>query len=495
MPTIQIPEKLQRILTTKARFIVLIGGRSSAKSETMGRVVTMKVRTEGADVLCGREYQNSIDDSVHKLIKGIIEKLYLKGFNITENKIDNLLGSGTVRFKGFARNSDAVKSAQNFKYSWIEEAQSLSQKSIDDLLPTIRATGSQLFFTANPQSSGDPFSKRFIVPYINELLRDGIYEDELHLIIMCNWRDNPWHGELEAQRQWDYQNYTRAKYNWIWEGAFNDSVEDPLILAEWFDACIDAHKVLGWDQPKGIIQSSHDPSDQGEDPKSYAMRHGSVLLDLRERDDCDINTGCDWATGLAIQHNADAFTWDCDGLGAGLNRQVIQAFKGKKTVVVQYKGSEAVDHPEAIFQPADVENVKVQTQKKNKEALRNKRAQYYFVLRDKVYRTYKAINGEYHNPDDMISFDSSIDIMSKFRSELCRMPIKPNRNGFFELYTKQEMKDKFKFPSPNLADAVKMLGRVPVMDVRSKPFRPKPLGSYGITSGTRRGSTRLRIHT
>lgn len=477
MPKIQLPEKLERILTTKARLIVLIGGRSSAKSETVGRVLTMKCQTEAADVLCGREYQNSIDDSVHKLIKGLIGKLKIKGFDVTDKKVDCITGGG-FRFRGFARNSDAVKSAQDFKYSWIEEAQSLSQDSIDNLLPTIRATGSQLFFTANPQSSSDPFSKRFINPFLKELKSNGVYEDDMHLVVVANWRDNPWHGELEAQRVWDYNHLPRAKYDWIWEGDFNDSIENALIQAEWFDACIDAHKTLGFD-PVGIRMATHDPSDTGPDSKGFAFRHGSVVQDVQEKIDGNINDGGDWATGLALNHLPDAFTWDCDGMGVGLNRQIAQVFDGKHTTISQFKGSEGVDLPEAIYEQA--EGAPIHGQKTNKEALANKRAQYYSELRKRIYKTYLAVTqSKYINPDEMISFNSNIKAMSQLRSELCSMPIKPNGNGKFELYTKNEMKNKFKVKSPNLADTVMMLMRVPHMRQNRTPVvMPQPIRPMG----------------
>ncbi len=474
MPTIQLPAKLKRILTTKARLIVIFGGRSSAKSESIGRIVLLKNQTEGADVLCGREYQNSIDDSVHKLIKGLIDKLDISGYDVTDKKITCTTG-GDIRFRGFARNSDAVKSAQDFKYSWIEEAQSLSQKSIDDLLPTIRAAGSKLFFTANPQSSADPFSKRFIVPFMKEIKQNGFFEDDMHLIIECNWRDNPWHGELEQQRQWDYDNLTRAKYDHIWEGAFNDSIEDPLILAEWFDACVDAHKKLGI-EPVGVRYSSHDPSDIGPDDKGYAFRHGSILMDARSKNSGNINDGGDWATGLSIKNNSDAFTWDCDGMGVGLNRQIIEAFSSKQTNVTQFKGSGGVDFPDAIFENDTEKDIVVVDQVTNKQALKNKRAQYYFELRKRIYNTFLAVNGKYIDPDKLLCIDSNIEELPKLRSELCRMPIKSNSNGLFDLYTKPEMKQKFKFDSPNLADSVMMLMRLPVVNnMQGVGKRPAPI--------------------
>jgi phage terminase large subunit len=199
-----------------------------------------------------------------------------------------------------------------------------------------------------------------------------------------------------------------------------------------------------------------------------------VFLDIQEKNNGNINEGGDWATGLAINHISDAFTWDCDGMGVGLNRQVEKAFNGKHTRLSMFKGSEGVDNPDELYNPAEG----IRDQKTNKEAFKNKRAQYYFYLRDKIIRTFNAVNGEYHDPDTLISFDSSIPGLSKLRSELCRMPIKPNSNGKFDLYTKQEMKNKFKFNSPNLADCVMMLGRVPHI-VHRTPVRPKPIRPMG----------------
>jgi phage terminase large subunit len=187
----------------------------------------------------------------------------------------------------------------------------------------------------------------------------------------------------------------------------------------------------------------------------------------------NVNEGCDWATGLAINQRVDAYTWDCDGMGVALNAQTAKAFKGKHTVLSQFKGSETVDNPDAIYD--HVEGSQIQGQKTNKQAVKNKRAQYYYELRKRVLRTYEAINGTYHDPDTLISFDSSIDLMPKLRSELCRMPIKPNGNGLFELYTKVDMKGpKFKIESPNLGDSVMMLMRQPHKAINKQYVMPKP---------------------
>ena len=466
---IEIPEKLIPILTTKARRIVVIGGRGSAKSESVGRVILMKAQTEAADVLCGREYQNSIDDSVHKLLCELIDKIGVQGASTTEKKIDFDTG-GLIRYKGFARNSAAVKSAQGFKYCWIEEAQDLSKDSMKDLLPTIRAAGSKLIFTANPQASNDPFSQRFIVPFKHHLDKHGIYEDELNLIIVMNWRDNPWHHELEQERLDDYKNLSRAEYDHIWEGAFNDTVENSIIKAEWFDAAVDAHLKLGF-KPRGAKVVSHDPSDTGPDPKGLYYRHGNVVLDVQEKADGDVNDGCDWATDYAIQVGADLFVWDGDGMGASLKRQVVDSLGDTKIEIRMFKGSESPDNPDAIYEPD--ERLFRSQGRTNRETFLNKRGQKYISLRDRFFNTYRAVTKkEYIDPDSLISISSGIRLLPQFRSEVCRIPLKANGRGLIQIMRKEEMKNQLKIASPNLADSAMMGEENPTPATGTKAKKP-----------------------
>jgi len=453
MPKIQLHPKLDRFRTTPKRFKVAIGGRSSGKSTGFANILTMKIQIEGADILCLREFQSSVSQSVHKLFKKTIERSGAQGFRVIDNKILVNNDKNEIIFNGMARNSSAIKSAEDFKYSWVEESQTVSQESLDDLLPTIRIKDSELWFSANPQSSEDPFSQRFIVPFKKELDRDGFYEDDLHLIVVLNWKDNPWHtDELEQQRLFDYANMPRAKYDHVWEGEFNDTVEDSIIQTEWFDSAIDAHKVKGF-KAKGIKVASHDPSDSG-DAKGYAMRHGSVVMDMRENTSDDVNDGLDWATDLAIKQGCDHFVWDGDGLGLSLKRQVAANFNGKPIKYHIFHGGGGVDEPDTVYQDEDFQGTGNRT---NKNAFRNKRAQYYWEMRDRFYATYRAIeHGEYVDPDKMISISSDIKCLTQLRAEVCRIPRKSNGNGLIQILSKQEMKSKHKIESPNLADALMM---------------------------------------
>lgn len=457
MNKITIPEKLAPVLTKKKRFKIAIGGRGSGKSQSFTDAALVKVVSENLKVGCFREFMNSIDDSVFSLIKGEISRLEIPGFELLDKKI-KYSGGEPFSFKGLARNIESIKSMHGFDIFWIEEAQTMSQKSIEVLTPTLRKEGSEIWLTANPTSSQDPFSKRFIVPFQDELDRNGYYEDDLHIIIVMNYSDNPWFPDvLEKERREALRVLPRSLYDHIWEGAFNDSVENSLILAEWFDACVDAHKRLGI-KPKGAVIAAHDPSDTGGDSKGLAIRHGILVNEVYENNQGDINEGGDWATGLAISHNCDYYTWDCDGMGVGLNRQTAQAFQGKKVTISMFKGSESPDNPKSLYEPTSISAI--QSSKTWDEVARNKRAQYYMMLRDKCYKTYLAVTkNEYQDPEELISFNSDMQGLSKLRSELCRMPIKPNSNGKFELYRKDEMKSKFNLPSPNLADSVMMTMR------------------------------------
>jgi len=476
---LQIPEKLAPFFTTQKRYKVAFGGRGAGKSMSIAGMIDQRVQTEGILVGCLREFQNSLDESVYALLVSEIQRIGIPGFKIRHNRLDNISGGG-VRFRGLARSIESIKSMFGFKVFWLEEGQFISEESLKILTPTLREEGSELWISANPLSSTDPFSQRFIKPFERDLMANGVYEDDMHYIVKMNYNDNPWFPEvLEKERLHDKHTLSKAMYDHIWEGAYNDFVEDGLIKAEWFDACVDAHIHLGI-KPEGVRFAAHDPSDEGADAKGFAFRHGIVVEDVREMTTGDINMGADWAINLAINHKADAFSWDCDGMGIGLKRQVSGAFDGKPTVLVMFRGSKKIDNPDAVFEPV---GLPMQNQTKNKDALANQRAQYYLELRKRVYKTWEAVEKDvYHNPEELISFDSTIEMLQQLRSEMCLMPVKPNRSGKFELFTKREMKAKFKFKSPNLSDSVMMLCKKPHSHNLVSSVKPQAIRTVGIKS-------------
>lgn len=456
MPHLRVNRKLEPLLLKPKKLKVAIGGRGSGKSIGFGDIFTMKMETERADIYCLREFQDSINDSVHRVFKDSVEKrLRLTDWQLQENKVIAPNGASTV-YRGAARNPDNIQSAQGYKYSWFEEAHRASKESLDKLIPTIiRNPGAECWFSANPQSSNDPFSLRFITPFLDKLEKDGYYEDDIHLVVIVNWRDNPWwNEEQELIRKWDFEHRSRAEYDWIWEGKFKDTVDNAIIKPEWFDACVDAHEKLGF-EPSGIEVVTHDPSDMGDDDKAVAYRHGVVFKDVKTRSYGDVNEGCDWALSYCQEVKPDIFIWDVGGMGSGLKAQVKQALEGKRVNIMGFNGGGEVQAPESIYEPIEGE-ILGRKPRTNKDAFFNLRAQMYGELRDRCWKTYQAVEHKKYYPyDDLISFSSDMKQIKTLRSEICRIPQKDNGVGKFQILNKDQML-KLKIKSPNMADAVMM---------------------------------------
>lgn len=453
MPDLKISKALERAFFSKRPIIVLYGGRGSGKSLGVGDIMTYRMDTEAADIYCLREFQGSIEDSVHRVFQGSVKhRLKLPDYTVQKNTVMAPNGAKTT-YVGANRNPDSMQSAQGYKYSWFEEAHRASEDSLDKLLPTIlRNPGAQCWFTANPQSSADPFSQRFIIPYQSELEAKGFYEDDIHLIMRVNWRDNPWwNEEQEKLRRWDFEHLSRSKYDWIWEGHFNDGVEDALIMPEWFDACIDACSRLGI-EPRGARVTAYDPADTGDDMNAVASRQGIHYDLITEIDKEDGNQACDEVCRIARQKITDLFVWDGDGMGALLRKQIAENFQGVKIETRMYRGSGSVDGEN---DPND--GVYGEDSKTNGELFANKRAQYYVSLATRMNNTYRAVvMGEYIAPDDLISISGDIPMLQKIRAEVCAIPRKRSFSGKIALMSKEEMKKKYKRMSPNMADCLAM---------------------------------------
>lgn len=497
-PEIYLAEKLERVLYSNRRFVVVIGGRGSAKSVGVHDIVLSRVRDSGAKVMCMREFQESIAESVHSLLEEEIGRLSMQGFEVQEKAIYSSTG-GEIKYRGLSRNPSSVKSAHGFDIFCCEESDNLSDRSIKTLTPTARnkakfgtpaeilaamndteeddLAGVQMFFIANPKSANDPFSKRFINPYLDDLRRDGFYEDELHLIVMMNYDDNPWYGlsGLEGERQHDLANLSPAMYEHIWEGGYMDEVENSIISQEWFNACIDADIKKGF-EPKGSIIVSLDPSDDGKDAKGLTIRQGSVILECLENHEGDAFTCIKWAADICREWKADHFIWDADGFGWTLRNEVAQQLAGLKIQIHPYRGSNAVDKPEGIYS-FENNGMPIRNPVKNKDLFPNRRSQRIWGVRDRIYYTWRAVTfNEYIDPAKLISFRSTIKDIGVLRSEACKIPQKANGNpGEIQIMPKAEMKAKYKIKSPNMFDSLVGAFDVPEVPTVKSVVMPKPI--------------------
>jgi phage terminase large subunit len=480
MKPIEYAPKLSILGEKSKRLKILVGGRGSTKS-TFIADYTLACIANGQLWCMGREFQNTIDESVHRLMLEEIDRLELEGFTSDAAHIYHNESGGRNFYRGLSRNPSGLKSSlTGVDGLWIEEGEKLSWETLRQMSASLRLSAKdierslqgeevkvpEIWISMNRGSSKDPISQKWLKRAERQLAKTGIYEDDYMLIVQINWDEIPrrWFkaSGLETERLDDKKNMTTAAYDHKWNGAYNDTVENAIILPDWFDACVDAHKKLGF-EPRGIEVVSHDPSDTGPDPKGLAYRHGVVFLDVQQREIGDVNDGCDWAIDYALEKHVEYFIWDGDGMGASLRRQVNQAFNGKHISAQAFLGAAAPEYPDAIYQDGVSENKKT-----NKQTFKNKRAQYYWDLRDRCYKTYQAVvKGKYIDPDELISFSSEIEDIDILRAEVCRIPKKPNGAGLIQIMTKKEML-AMEIESPNMADSVMMNLSAQVVEERNE---------------------------
>lgn len=467
---IECAPRLEPLITTPKPIKIIVGGRGSTKSTFAGDYVLSDIRL-GKIWCCGREFLDSIEESVHRLMLDEIDRLGLPGFTHDKSHIYHRESGGRNFYKGLRTNPKSLKSMlSGVAGIWIEEGDTLSKATLDVLTASLRVSAKdsqkliegdddirmpECWITMNRGSSTDPISKKWLKRADKELARCGYYEDEHIMVVQINWTDIPrkwWLASgLESERADDEENMSTAEYDHKWGGAYADTVENAIISPEWFDACIDAHEKLNF-PVRGVEVVSHDPSDLGSDPKGLAYRKGVVFLDVQEIDKGDVNDGADWAIEYCEEKKPDAFIWDGGGMGVTLRRDFNNALGPKNIQVQMFDGASGVDRPEQIYEDG---RDKKEFKKTNKQTFKNKRAQYYWDLRDRCYRTYLAVvKGEYHDPDTLISFSSDIKDLDILRAEICKIPRKYNPI-VIQIMNKKEMRDQ-DIESPNMADSVMM---------------------------------------
>lgn len=155
-------EAFKELFNPYWRYIVLYGGRSSGKSRAVAIALLLRGREKRIRVLCTREIQNTIRDSVHKLLKDLIDQYEFIDYEVTKDAIINKVTGTEFIFKGLKRNITEIKSTEGIDICWVEEAQSITKESIDIITPTIRKPGSQIIFTFNRFNELDPVFVQFV---------------------------------------------------------------------------------------------------------------------------------------------------------------------------------------------------------------------------------------------------------------------------------------------------------------------------------------------
>ncbi|WP_312321205.1 PBSX family phage terminase large subunit [Stenotrophomonas sp.] len=224
---LDIPAKMLPFWTEKARHKIARGGRGSAKSWSIARMLVTRGIIQPTRWLCCRETQKSTKESSHRLLADQIEALGLgRYYDVQERAIKGRPGT-TAENSEFAfvglkeHTADSIKSYEGFDGAWIEEAHSVSERSAMVLTPTIRKPGSELWWSYNPEQDED---------YVHQL---AAMDDPDTLVVTINWRDNPWFpAELEKERV-KLQRINADLYQHVWEGQCR-SAAGLMFKRDWF---------------------------------------------------------------------------------------------------------------------------------------------------------------------------------------------------------------------------------------------------------------------
>lgn len=308
---VRFPEKLL-FLFRPARYKVAHGGRGSAKSWSFARALLLKGIDQPLRILCAREIQKSIKDSVHQLLSDQIELLQIHSKYSAQQA--EILGSNGTKFIFVGLSDltiDTIKSYEGIDIVWVEEAQTITERSWKILIPTIRKgvadarqsdldslvqgmaeklKSSEIWVTFNPDLDTDPTYERFIKnPAPNSI------------VVEMNWRDNPfWNEVLEAERL-DCLRRFPMDYDNVWEGKCRPAVEGAIYFSEVlalerdnricnvpYDPMLKAHVVfdLGFNDEMAIIIVQRHVSEIRiihyiEDTQKTLAHYSADLKDLR----------------------------------------------------------------------------------------------------------------------------------------------------------------------------------------------------------------------
>ena len=223
------PEKLSCLFDPpRSRYRVLYGGRGGAKSWGIARALLIKAAQAPMRILCAREFQTSIRDSVHKLLVDQITAMGMMGlFEITQSSIRGLNGSEFF-FVGLKNNVSNIKSFEGVDICWVEEAQSVSRLSWNVLIPTIRKEGSEIWVSFNPELEQDETYQRFVVS-----------PPPGAVVQKINWSDNPWFPETLRAEKDALKARDPAAYATVWEGVCRQTVDGAIFARELEMADID----------------------------------------------------------------------------------------------------------------------------------------------------------------------------------------------------------------------------------------------------------------
>ena len=288
------------VLFQPSRYKFIRGGRGSGKSWAVARALLIKGAQKSERVLCTREVQKSIKQSVHQLLRDQIENLGLQSFyEVLETEIRGKNGT-RFYFSGLSdQTADTIKSFEGCTIVWCEEAQTITQRSWRILTPTIRAEGSEIWATYNPELETDETHQMAVIRPAPDTIS-----------VEVNWQDNPWFPEvLEQERKHALQTMKPEEYRHVWEGKCKPAVEGAIYFDEVsqaeqggrfrptpYDPLLNVHTIwdLGWNDAMSIILAQRSGGGEIRVIDYIEGSHRTLADYVQELKGKPFNWGSDW---------------------------------------------------------------------------------------------------------------------------------------------------------------------------------------------------------
>jgi phage terminase large subunit len=312
-----------KFLLKPMRYKVVHGGRGGAKTFSFACAIVILGAISSINVICAREFQNSIDDSVKPAIeKAIIHCGLEECYTVHEKKIIGINGT-KIKFKGLARNKMSIKGWDDLDILWNEEAHTTSSESLELMIPTIiRKPGAELWLSFNRHSISDPVDKYF-------LGKDGPPDNSI--VKHVNYTENPFFTqELESSRI-HCEKYQPERYAHIWLGAPDQGTgKNKVMPYALVKQCIaykdkdglylkNEDKKVRIPEPSGMKHAGLDIGDVLEgDPNAYALRQCSFLLSVSTWQVPKLHMTTAKADIRNRKNGVVKMYYDAGGIGAGV---------------------------------------------------------------------------------------------------------------------------------------------------------------------------------
>lgn len=429
---------LRDFWSVRARNRVLYGGRASSKSHDAAGMAIFLARNYRIKVLCTRQFQNRIEDSVYTLLKAKIEAFGMAAdFDILKSSIICPETGSEFLFYGRARNITEIKGTEGVDIHWAEECELLTAEEWRVIDPTMRKAGSQHWLIFNPRYATDFVYQTFVTdPPADTIVRQ------------INYPDNPFLSQTILDVIEDTKRRDPEEYAHVYLGVPLSDEDGVVIQRKWIMAAIGAHVKLGF-SPSGRKVLGFDIADDGADKCATVFAHGSIIKwgeEWKGGED-ELLKSCSRAWNTALERQADMLVYDCIGVGASAGAKFNELNTPRNKV--RHHGFNAGG---AVFEPT----VEYSLGKTNEDQFSNIKAQAWWRLADRFRNTYDAVtNGRHYPVDKLISIDPEFPQLNKLIAELSTPKRDFDNNGRVKVESKKDLA-KREVKSPNIADAAVM---------------------------------------